>query len=204
MPVSTLTRPDQINRLLHPRAGAPEIVDVPELNFLMVDGKGDPEKAGEFQDAIGALYTVSYGAHFALKKVGVESRIMPLEALWWSSSGDFLDADRSRWRWTAMIMQPEAVTPEVIEKVRAEAMRKKPLASLSRARLEAFREGRCAQVMHVGPYSAERPTIENLHAFIATQGCRPVGRHHEIYMGDPRRAAPEKLRTIIRQPIARA
>jgi len=191
-------------QLIKPAVGRPEIVEVPEFNFLMLDGRGAPETSNDFQDAIGALYPLAYGARFALKKSGVETRVMPLEALWWtSSSGAFVPEELDKWRWTAMIMQPEPVTAELIEKVRADAMRKKPNPTLAKVELKAFREGVCAQVMHVGSYSAENPTIEKLHAFIAAEGYRLSGKHHEIYLGDPRRAAPEKLRTIVRQPIAR-
>lgn len=193
-----------VGQLLKPAAGRPEIVDVPEFNFLMLDGKGDPNTASEFQDGIGALYSLSYGAKFALKKSGVEVRVMPLEALFWSPGSKTLKTeDHEKWRWTMMLMQSKGVTAELIEKVRAEAMRKKPNPALAKVRLEAFREGTCAQVMHIGPYSAEKPTIEKLHAFIAAEGYRLAGKHHEIYLGDPRRATPEKLRTIVRQPVAK-
>ncbi len=193
-----------VTHLMKPPVGRPEMVDVPEFNFLMVDGRGAPETSNDFQDAIGALYPLAYGAKFALKRSGVEFRVMPLEALWWtSSSGAFVPDERQRWRWTAMIMQPGAVTSELIEKVRADAMRKKPNPTIAKVELKAFHEGLCAQVMHVGPYSAEKPTIEKLHAFIAAEGYSIAGKHHEIYLGDPRRAAPDKLRTIVRQPITR-
>jgi hypothetical protein len=191
-------------KLLKSAVGRPEIVEVPELNFLMVDGSGAPESSNDFQDAIGALYPLAYGAKFALKRSGVETRVMPLEALWWTSgSGAFIPEELDKWRWTAMIMQPEPVTADLIDRVRSDAMRKKPNPNLAKVELKAFREGLCAQVMHLGPYSAERPTIEKLHAFIAAEGYRLSGKHHEIYLGDPRRAAPEKLRTIVRQPITR-
>ena len=181
----------------------PAIVDVPDLNFLMIDGVGNPNTAAAFQDAIQALYSLSYGIHFALKKEGVESRVMPLEALFWvAGKKDFLNARPEEWRWTEMIAQPESVTPALFEKVRQEAQRKKPIGSLAKVRLERFAEGKAAQVMHIGPYSAEMPTIQRLHAFIAEQGYKLRGKHHEIYLGDPRRAAPEKLRTAIRQPVA--
>lgn len=193
-----------IGQLMKPSAGRPEIVEVPELHFLMIDGRGVPEASHDFQDAIGALYPLAYGAKFALKRSGIETRVMPLEALWWTSrTGAFVPEERGKWRWTAMIMQPDAVTAELIESVRADAMRKKPNPILAKVELKAFEEGLCAQVMHIGPYSAEKPTIEKLHAFIASEGYRLAGKHHEIYLGDPRRAAPEKLRTIVRQPIAR-
>ncbi len=190
-----------LKELLGPSSKEPSIVEVPELEFLMVDGTGDPNKPGSFQDAIQALYSLSYGAKFALKKAGIEYRVSPLEGLW-GSAGGFVPAEKATWRWTAMIMQPPAVTPAVLEKVRSEAMRKKPLPALAKVRLESFREGLSAQIMHVGPYSAEAPTIARLHDFIKKHGYRLTGRHHEIYLGDPRRSAPERLRTVIRQPIS--
>ena len=128
---------------------------------------------------------------------------MPLEGLWWTPDmATFSTDDKSQWDWTMMIVVPEPVTAEVVEDARASAARKHPLASLDRVRLERFAEGRCAQVLYVGPYSAEGPTIAALHAFIAANGCALSGKHHEIYLGDPRRAAPDKLRTIVRQPVA--
>jgi hypothetical protein len=202
--MSAMAVAESIEELLKPSAKQPQMVEVPTSNFLMVDGKGDPNTSKEFQEAIGALYPLAYGVKFALKKTGVDFRVMPLEALWWADrKQDFLHENRSKWRWTAMIMQPDPVSLELVEKVRAEAMRKKPSPALAKVRFEAFREGRCAQVMHIGPYSAEKPTIERLHAFVAAEGCTLTGKHHEIYLGDPRRAAPEKLRTIVRQPVAR-
>jgi hypothetical protein len=189
-----------VKELYAQSAKEPSIVDVPEMQFLMVDGTGDPNEPGPFQEAIQALYSLSYGAKFRLKKEGIEYRVSPLEGLW-GSPGGFNPNKKMSWRWTAMIMQPAAVTSPVLDKVRKEAMRKKPLPGLSRVRLETFQEGRSAQIMHIGPYSAEAPTIANLHEFIKKNGHRLVGRHHEIYLGDPRRSAPERLRTLIRQPI---
>jgi hypothetical protein len=182
----------------------PVIVDVPAFKFLMVDGKGSPNDSSEFQAAIQALYGLSYGVHFALKKTGIDSRVRPLEALWWAQGReDFTGVDAAGARWSAMIMQPDELTPALLEAVRAEAQRKKPDPTLARVRLEIFQEGPSAQIMHFGPYSAEKPTIERLHAFIEDEGFRLRGKHHEIYMGDPRRSAPAKLKTIIRQPISR-
>ena len=199
--MSTATRVN-VDRLFSPGASHPEIVDVPEFDFLMVDGSGNPNTSPEFQHAIQALFSLSYGIHFALKKKGIESRLRPLEALWWIEGGDFLDAKPSQWRWTAMMMQPDELTSRLFEEVRSETLKKKPSPSLAKVRLAKFTEGLSAQVMHVGPYSAEKPTIERLRAFIAEQGHKPRGKHHEIYLGDPRRAAPEKLKTAIRQPVA--
>ncbi|MFI5284309.1 MAG: GyrI-like domain-containing protein [Candidatus Dormibacterales bacterium] len=182
----------------------PSILDVPELKFLMVDGGGDPNTSPEFQAALQVLFSLSYGIHFALKKDGVESRLRPLEALWWvPGKTALLETDKAVWRWTAMVLQPDEITPAVLEQLRAEVFRKKALPQLAEARLEPFREGLCAQIMHVGPYGAEKPTIDRLHAFITGAGYRLRGKHHEIYLGDPRRAQPEKLKTIVRQPIER-
>src|SRR5579872_450598 len=123
-----------VDKLYSPRVARPEIVDVPELHFLMVDGAGNPNTTEEFQHAIQALFSMSYGIHFALKKKGMESRVRPLEALWWIEGGDFLDAKPSQWRWTAMMMQPEELTRALFEEVRAETM-KKPSPSLTKVRL---------------------------------------------------------------------
>jgi hypothetical protein len=182
----------------------PVMVDVPELSFLMIDGKGDPNDSQEFMDAIQALYSVSYGSKFALKReAGLDYTVMPLEGLWWVEDGaPFNLESKDGWQWTAMIVQPPEVTPDLVRRAAAEAFRKRELLALWKIRLESFHEGLAAQVMHVGPYSAERPTIEALHAFIEAEGYVPRGKHHEIYLGDPRRTAPQRLKTVIRQPVA--
>ena len=183
----------------------PVIVDVPELAYVMIDGRGDPNTAPEFSQAIEALYTIAYTAKFALKRAaqGPDFTVMPPEGLFWTAgSPELAHGTKSDWNWTLMIMQPDRVTPEVFREAQATALEKKPLEALRRVRLERLAEGRVAQVMHIGPYAAEGPTIERLHAFIAEQGYELAGKHHEIYLSDPRRAAPEKLKTVIRQPVA--
>jgi hypothetical protein len=185
----------------------PVLVDVPEVTVIAVDGKGGPETGPSedqgFQEALGAIFSVAYGLHFALKKAGIERSLMPLEALWWSDAGglDLSPGAMSGWHWRAFMVVPDEATPERFETARAEARHKKVLPGLDRLRLDRWTEGRCAQVMYVGPYSEEKATIERLHAFIGASGLRPRGHHHEIYLGDPRRAAPEKLKTILRQPV---
>lgn len=183
----------------------PVLVTVPPMNFVMIDGQGDPNTAQEYKDALDALYSTAYTLKFALKKAGgPEFKVGPLEGLWWAEDMDaFLEADRAAWQWTMMIPQPEFVTAEQVDAALAEAGRKKPLPALPRLRFEPFDEGLCAQVMHIGPYAAEGPTIAALHDFIAAQGYERRGKHHEIYLGDPRRSAPEKMKTVIRQPVAR-
>ena len=185
----------------------PAIVEVPELNFLMIDGHGDPNSAPAYSEAIEALYTLSYTAKFALKRspAGLDFTVMPLEGLWWTPDmASFSTAEKSAWDWTVMIMQPEQVSEEVFEQALQSARSKKQLAAFDRLRLESFAEGLSAQVMFIGPYAEEGPAIARLHAFIAEQGYELAGKHHEIYLSDPRRCAPEKLKTIIRQPMAAA
>jgi hypothetical protein len=201
--------------LLKVGKGVVDIVDVPEFGFAAVTGTGEPGGA-EFTAAVQALYSVSYGAHFALKKLtGQAPRVMPLEGLWWvddpaqqdivaavaRGEATMADTERGSWRWQAMIMQPEPIGAEQIAAAAAEAAGKKDLPGLGRLRYIRWAEGRCAQLLHIGPYAAEAPSIVRLHDAIAAAGYRPRGRHHEIYLGDPRRSAPEKLRTIIRHPV---
>ena len=185
----------------------PSLVDVPEMSFVMIDGHGDPNTATAYREAIEALYAVAYTVKFAVKHMpsGIDFAVMPLEGLWWSSDPTaFITGDKSEWSWTAMIMQPEPVTEELVWEARREAAAKRSLPALELMRYEHFAEGAAAQVMYVGAYRDEGPTIAALHAFIAEQGCTAVGRHHEIYLGDPRTSASEKLRTILRQPIEAA
>lgn len=205
-----LTKVDYKRELseLYRAAREPAIVEVPELAFLMIDGHGDPNTAAEYREAVEALYTIAYTAKFAVKRgpQAIDFGVMPLEGLWWTDDmATFSTANKSDWDWTAMIMQPDPVDSEVFELARETAAEKKPeLAAIGGVRFEHFTEGPSAQLMHVGPYSSEGPTIERLHAFIAEQGYERRGKHHEIYMSDPRRCAPEKLKTIVRQPIAPA
>jgi hypothetical protein len=201
LPVRDLTR-----ERLYAAATTPEFVRVPELAFAMVDGRGDPNIAREYREAVEALYGFSYTIKFGLKReLALEYRLAPLEGLWWADDmSEFATGRKADWRWTMMIAQPVELTPERFELARAEIRRKKELAALDRVRLERFEEGLAAQVLYLGPYSDEAPTIERLHAFIRDAGCSLDGRHHELYLGDPRRSAPEKLRTIIRQPVARS
>jgi hypothetical protein len=193
-------------KALYGGTGTPAVVDVPAMNFLMVGGHGDPNTSPLYASAIAALYSVSYTLKFALKQgpEAVDYRVMPLEGLWWADDqASFLSGDKGKWKWTAMIMQPAFVTRAHVGEAIAAAGRKRPSEMLTKLRFESFREGLCAQLLHVGPYSDEGSDIQRLHAFIAEQGGELTGRHHEIYLGDPRRAAPEKLRTIIRQPFSR-
>ncbi len=204
MPATKIDLKRELRELYLP-GRTPSLVDVPEMGFLMIDGQGDPNTAAAYRQAIEALYAVAYTVKFALKGMpgGIDFGVMPLEGLWWTDEASgFESADRSAWKWTAMIMQPDAVTPEIVVQARRQAAAKRSLPALDLLRHERFAEGVAAQVMYVGPYKDEGPVIRALHAYIAEQGYTLVGKHHEIYLGDPRRSAPEKLRTVIRQPIA--
>jgi hypothetical protein len=152
------------------------------------------------------LYGTAYTLRFALKRRGVEERVGPLEGLYWTTDGTtdldvILDADRSGWRWTLLIVLAAAATGDELEAAFTAGLAKMDPAAAPRLRLGTLAEGRVAQVLHVGPYSAERPTIERLHAAIVEAGLQPRGAHHEIYLGDPNRSAPERLRTILRHPV---
>jgi hypothetical protein len=185
----------------------PELVEVPALWFLCLDGHGDPNTAPEYAEAVEALFAVSYAAKFAVRRSGgADFKVSPLEGLWTAEDlGTFLTGDKSDWDWTMMIRQPDSVSVEMVARLGEEAATRKGIVAADRIRLECFEEGPAAQVLHVGPYAEEGPTIARLHDFIHEHGFTfdgHVRRHHEIYLGDPRRAAPEKLRTLIRQPYA--
>lgn len=185
----------------------PALVEVPPLAFLMVDGAGDPNTSAAYREALDALYSVAYTLKFSLKRgpEGLDFTVMPLEGLWWSDDmAEFTEGRKAEWKWTAMIAMPEFVTPELVARAAAEAAAKKELPALPLLRLETYDEGLAAQLLYTGPYADEGPTIARLHEFIHALGFGFDGRvqkHHEIYLGDPRRTAPEKLKTIIRQPV---
>lgn len=218
MPKTDLKK--ELKQLYFPSAKECVMVEVPAMNFLMVHGAGSPEGSVAFQEAMGALYSVAYTLKFMLKKsaaAGVapvpDSVVMPLEGLWWADDMEAFDPTgaeahrKDQWKWTAMIMQPPRITAELVEaakaEIRAKAKKGKPVPpGLGRLTFERFDEGLSAQIMHLGPYSAEAPIVQRLHAFIREQGRRLRGKHHEIYLGDPRRGDPAKLKTVIRQPVA--
>jgi hypothetical protein len=182
---------------------------VPKMNFLMIDGMGDPGTSQAYQDAIGALYNVAYTLKFMMKlkvKPAVDYPVMPSEGLWWVKGVEQFTMEqlmgrRDEWQWTMMIMQPDVITREHVAQAIDEVERKKNPPSLDKIRFDTLEERTCAQIMHLGPYAAEQPTIERLHAFIIESGYAPRGKHHEIYLGDPRRTKPEKLKTVLRQPM---
>jgi hypothetical protein len=200
--MSKLDFKKDLKRLYNPPTKKFTIVDVPQMNFLMVDGHGNPNNNPDYQAVVETLYAMAYSIKFAIKSSGVEYVVPPLEGLWWAEDlSSFTLQKKDQWDWTMLIMQPEMVTADLVEQVRHEVAPKKQLSALSRLRFDAYHEGLSAQIMYLGAYADEGPTIAQMHAFIQDCDYVPNGKHHEIYLGDPRKTAPEKLKTVIRQPI---
>lgn len=196
----------QQKRLYNPTHKQPATVIVPPMQFLMIDGAGDPNNSPTFSAATETLYGLSYPLKFTSKKaLGIDYAVMPPEGLWWVEGVAFdIDSpDRSGWRWTLMVRQPDHITHDLVDEAVAALREKKNPANLDTVCLERYDESLAAQIMHIGPYNAEKPTIDRLHAYIVEQGSQLRGKHHEIYLGDPQKSAPHKLKTIIRQPMAK-
>ena len=191
-----------LKHLYQPSAKEVVEVDVPAFNFLMIDGRGDPNTSREYAEAVETLFAVSYAAKFMVKKgpLATDYAVMPLEGLWWADDMSDFANNKARWQWTMMIMQPDLVPGEVIDAAIADVQKKKRLPGIDKLRLKTFNEGRCAQILHVGPFSEEKRTIDRLHEFILARAAL-AGKHHEIYLSDIRRADPRKWKTIIRQPM---
>ena len=192
----------ELKELYKPSAREVAEVNVPGFNFLMIDGKGDPNTSPAYREAVEALFSASYAVKFSTRKRGtLDYTVMPLEGLWWADDmSAFLGGDKTQWKWTMMIMQPSFVTRESVESALRDLQDRRALPGLARLRLERFEEGRCAQILHVGPFSEEGPAIQRVHDYIARRSSLR-GKHHEIYLSDIRRAAPAKWRTIVRQPM---
>ena len=189
------------------RRGTFAVLEVPPLQHLAVDGRGDPNTSAAYREAVAALYRVAYTIKFLGRDLGRDHVVMPLEALWWSDDPTaFTTArDLGRWEWTIMIVVPDWVTSDHLETARAAAARKAVGPALDAVRLQPLAEGLCVQTLHVGPYDAEGPVLEEMHrTFIPGAGLRMTGKHHEIYLNDARRTDPARLRTILRQPVVRA
>lgn len=193
----------EMRDLYGPPASAVVRVDVPTMNFLMIDGRGDPNSSPDYADAVQALFALSYALKFAVKKGShaMDYTVMPLEGLWWAHDLEVFSAgDREQWQWTMMIMQPSFVDGDLAIQTQEAVMTKKRLPALEALRFESFTEGPSAQILHVGPFTTEGPTIERVHRFIADSGADPRGKHHEIYLSDITKADPARWRTVIRQP----
>ncbi|TYP88959.1 GyrI-like domain-containing protein [Blastococcus xanthinilyticus] len=194
-------------RLYAPKPGGFEVVDVPELAFLAVDGAGDPNTSADYRAAVEALYTASYAIRAAAKAtLGRVHTVAPLEGLW--SAADlsvFRTRDKGAWQWTMMIAQPDWIEPGLVDGALAGVRGKKQLPALELLRFERVTEGTSVQTLHLGPYDDEGPVLARLHEeFLPAHGLAMTGRHHEIYLSDPRRTEPARLRTVLRQPVTAA
>jgi hypothetical protein len=197
-----------LKSLYNPSPREISLVEVPPLKFIMVDGSGDPNTAQEYQEAIESLYSLSYSLKFRLKKEkGLDYTVMPLESLWWTDDmSQFSPTNKAIWKWSCMILQPDFITDDIFQSILEQVGKKKPLPGLSKVRFQVIHEGLSAQILYIGPYSEEGPTIEKIHHFVKSQGYAFDGlvhKHHEIYLNDFRRTAPEKLKTVIRQPVGK-
>ncbi|MFF9571490.1 GyrI-like domain-containing protein [Streptomyces sp. NPDC014685] len=180
------------------------VVDVPEQQFIAVDGRGNPNTAPAYVHAVEALYAVAYTLKFVGKRTaGGDFVVAPLEGLWWADRPEaFTGGAKDTWQWTMLISMPSWITQEMIEDAKQTALARKKTPTISRIRHLTLHEGPSAQVLHIGSYDDEAPVLHELHhSYLAANGLRPTGLHHEIYLSDPRRTAPEKLRTILRQPV---
>lgn len=197
----------EFKHLYNPSAKSPSFVEVPGMNFLMIDGEGNPNTSKQFADAVETLYSLAYTLKFMLKSSDSSENdyvVPPLEGLWWMDDMNlFSEENKDLWKWTMMIMQPEFILKEHIGNALKQVKAKKNPPALDKVRFERYVEGCAAQVMYFGPYSDEGPTIKNLHSFIHDNGYKRCEKHHEIYLSDPRKTTPEKLKTIIRQPVAK-
>lgn len=181
-----------------------EILRIEPTRYLMVDGTGDPNTSPAFQHALETLYPIAYKLKFASKKAGQDYVVPPLEGLWWADDFTSFTTQRNKdqWQWTMMLMVPSWLSDAQIKHAVDEAQPSKNLPGMKKLRCETLEEGQCVQTLHIGSYNDEGPVLQAMHEeFIPKHGLRMTGKHHEIYLGDPRKVAPEKLRTILRQPV---
>ena len=179
----------------------PEIKEIEEGKFLTIEGKGTPG-GEEFQIKVSALYSLAYGIKMLLKKEGKDFTVAKLEGLWWvDSDKPYTEVPREEWRWKLLIRQPEFVTSEVVERARQEVIKKKKLELVNEVKFEKMKEGKCVQILHIGPYSTEPESIAKMEKLMKEKNLVKNGLHHEIYLSDPRKVLPEKMKTILRQPV---
>lgn len=193
-----------LSELYNPKNSEWALVEVPKMNFLMIDGRGDPNTAPEYANAVAALYGVAYSLKFMSKKdIGRDYAVLPLEGLWYADDpAIFGRFEKDKYHWTMMIMQPDWITQDMFETAVEKTAKKKPSSSLSKLRLEAYDECRSVQLLHIGSYDDEAPKLAYLHNdYMPSHGLSFNGHHHEIYLSDPRKTSHEKLKTILRQPV---
>ena len=198
--------PKEIQHLYFPTSREPLLVDVPEMNYLMVGGSGDPNTSQEFHDAVEALYGLAYTIKFGARSPGIRhAPVMPLEGQFWTVRGKRMPpADRRDWRWTLMLRVPDLLGRDDFKAASRRLRERKNPAALGRVRLKRWKEGTAVETLYVGPYSGETTAIQALHEFARDNGYRLSGRHHEIYLSNPRRTRPERLKTVVRQPVSLA
>jgi hypothetical protein len=195
---------NELDPLYHAKPRQPETITAPPLHYLAIDGCGDPNTSPAYRAAVEALFTVSYHLKFSVKKNGgPDYTVMPLEGLWWTEDmHSFSATNKASWRWTMMILQPVFITTEMVETAQCAVKRRKnDLWAVDRLHHRLIEEGDCVQILHVGPFSEEGPTVEILHRWLQDSGKHLRGKHHEIYLTDIRRTAPSRWKTIIRQPF---
>lgn len=198
----------ELKQCYSPRNTDWELVDIPELQYLAIDGRGDPNTSAAYRHAVEALYAVAYTVKFASKDdLGKDFVVGPLEGLWWADDmNDFRTRLKDNWRWTLMINMPDWITHDLVDDARLAAVvmkRKRESPAIAEIRSETLQEGTSAQVLHLGPYDNETPTLARLHhEYLPARNLRAAGLHHEIYLSDPRRTDPARLKTILRQPVA--
>ncbi len=193
----------ELKFLYKPSSKKVSSVEVPSMKFLMLDGQGDPNTSEEFSQAVEILFSLSYALKFSIKNQGiVDYRVFPLEGLWWSDNmDDFLSGNKKNWQWTLMIAQPEWISDSHYQEQLGLVKVKKNLPDSVKVRFDVFKEGKVAQIMHIGPFSEEGPAIKKVHEFIKETGGKPSDLHHEIYLSDIRKGKSENWKTIIRQPF---
>jgi hypothetical protein len=194
----------ELKELYNPKAGVFSLVKIPKLQYLMVDGQGDPNKVVEYQEAVQALFSVSYTLKFHSKnELGKDYVVPPLEGLWWSDNfDDFRSRRKDKWSWTMMIMVPDWLDKKEFKEAVSTVRDKKPDIKVERLRLESLNEGLSVQIMHIGSYDDETPTLLKLHdEWLPANGLKETLKHHEIYIGDPRKTPAAKLKTVLRQPV---
>ncbi|HOO97218.1 MAG TPA: GyrI-like domain-containing protein [Caldisericia bacterium] len=192
----------ELKHLYNPSKKEVSVVDIPKMSYLMIDGMGNPNTSERFKLAMESLYGLCYTVKFASKERGFDFAVMPPEALWWADDmNSFLERDKDSWKWTVMILQPDFITDEIINEAKETVRKKKNPELLDDVRFEELHEGTSAQIMHIGSYDSETENIARIHKKIEELGCKPFGKHHEIYLSDVRRVSPDKLKTVVRQPF---
>ncbi|MBT3233031.1 MAG: hypothetical protein HN356_09460 [Calditrichaeota bacterium] len=194
----------ELKHLYKPTVKKFATVEVPDTNFIMIDGIGNPNTEKSYAEAVQVIFGLSYTIKFMVKKgdLQIDYGVLPLEGLWWMDDMSRFSVDtKDEWKWTMMIMQPEFITRDIYDHAIKELIRKKNPSNIAQVRFEPYSEGLSAQIMYIGPYADEEPAIKKLHEYIHDEGFNRYGKHHEIYLSDPRRSKPEKLKTVLRQPM---